>query len=173
MATKSELNSATPPQLRSTIPSTLVILPPSPSAPYRWLGSNPVRLYAIGVIVQVGNDRYRFVRSIGRKVAFATLILAFLTGFTTNSLAQKSEKSTRKVISTVKPAYPQTLKNLHIEGLVRLKATVLPNGTVSDIQVIGGNPILVESAVKALKNWKYAPAPSQTEEEVVLNFFDR
>lgn len=121
----------------------------------------------------VRSYRSRFVRSIGRKVAFATVTLALLTGFATQSLAQKSEKSSRKVISTVKPAYPQTLKNLHIEGLVRLKATVLPNGSVSDIQVLGGNPILVESAIKALKNWKYAPAASQTEEEVVLNFFDR
>jgi TonB family protein len=87
--------------------------------------------------------------------------------------AQKADRPSRKVISTVKPGYPQTLKNLHIEGLVRLKATVLANGSVGDIQVIGGNPILVENAVKAVKNWKYAPASSQTEEEVVLNFFDR
>jgi len=94
-------------------------------------------------------------------------------GFTPSMCAQKADKPTRKVISTVKPSYPQTLKSLHIEGLVRLKATVLPNGSVADIQVIGGNPILVENAVKAVKNWKYAAAPSQTEEEVVLNFFDR
>ncbi len=73
----------------------------------------------------------------------------------------------------MKPAYPQTLRNLHIEGLVRLKVAVAANGTVSEIKIIGGNPILVESGVKAVKNWKYAPAPSQTEEDVVLNFFDR
>ena len=87
--------------------------------------------------------------------------------------AQTAEKSTRKVISTVKPAYPQTLRNLHIEGLVRLKVVVAANGTVGEIKIIGGNPILVESGMKAVKNWKYAPAPSPTEEEVVLNFFDR
>jgi TonB family protein len=87
-------------------------------------------------------------------------------------LAQNSDKPGRKVISTVKPGYPQTLKDLHIEGLVRLKVTVLPNGSVGNIQVIGGNPILVENAIKAVKNWKYAAAPSQTEEPIVLNFFD-
>jgi TonB family protein len=101
------------------------------------------------------------------------LALVVFTGFDGRSLAQKSDKPARKVIYTVKPAYPQTLRNLHIEGLVRLKATVLPNGTVESIEVIGGNPILVENAVKAVKNWKYAPAPAQTDEEVVLNFFDR
>lgn len=72
-----------------------------------------------------------------------------------------------------KPAYPQTLKDLHIEGLVRLKATVSPDGSVGNIEVIGGNPILVENAVKAVKAWKYAPAPSPSEEVVVLNFSDR
>jgi len=88
-------------------------------------------------------------------------------------LAQRAEPGSRKVISQIKPAYPQTLKNLHIEGLVRLTVIVLPNGTVSDVAVRGGNPILVESAIKAVKSWKYAPASSQTEEPLVLNFNDR
>ncbi len=88
-------------------------------------------------------------------------------------LAQKSPRVARKVISEVKPAYPATLKNLHIEGLVRLTVTVLPNGNVANINVRGGNPILVENALKAVKNWKYAPGFSQTEEEVILNFSDR
>jgi TonB family protein len=105
--------------------------------------------------------------------AILAILLGIILGLAPSVLAQSSEKPGRKVISVVKPGYPQTLKDLHIEGLVRLKATVLPNGSVANIQVIGGNPILVENALKAVKNWKYAPAPSQTEEPVVLNFFDR
>jgi len=104
--------------------------------------------------------------------ATLALLLGIILSLAPSVLAQSSEKPGRKVISVVKPGYPQTLKDLHIEGLVRLKATVLPNGSVANIQVIGGNPILVENAIKAVKNWKYAPAPSQTEEPVVLNFFD-
>jgi TonB family protein len=118
--------------------------------------------------------RTRFARKFtGRGVsATVALLLGMALAFAPCVLAQKAEKPTRKVLSTVKPSYPQTLKNLHIEGLVRLKATVLPNGSVGDIQVLGGNPILVENAVKAVKGWKYVAAPSQTEEPVVLNFFD-
>jgi TonB family protein len=101
------------------------------------------------------------------------LALCLTAGFVPAGLAQKTAKVARKVVTEVKPAYPVTLKNLHIEGLVRLVVTVLPNGNVADINVRGGNPILVENAVKAVKNWKYAPGPSQTEEEVVLNFGDR
>jgi TonB family protein len=111
--------------------------------------------------------------SIKRIFASVTLALCLTAWFVPASLAQKTTRVSRKVVSEVKPAYPATLKNLHIEGLVRLTVTVLPNGSVADISVRGGNPILVENAVKAVKSWKYAPALSQTEEEVVLNFSDR
>lgn len=108
-----------------------------------------------------------------RILASTTLLLCLIAGFAPAVLAQKTAKAARKVVSEVKPAYPATLKNLHIEGLVRLTVTVLPSGNVAKITVRGGNPILVENAVKAVKDWKYAPGFSQTEEEVVLNFSDR
>jgi len=96
------------------------------------------------------------------------LVLCLTAAFVPASRAQKT--SGRKVLSDVKPFYPPTLKNMHIEGLVRLTAIVLPNGSVVAVEVKGGNPILVENAVKAVKAWRYAPGPNQTEEEVVLNF---
>lgn len=118
----------------------------------------------------VSNYRYRFAKSLVRKVAFATFTLALLTGFAARSLAQNSDKPNRKVTSKVMPVYPQALKSLRIEGVVRLKVSVLANGTVANVEIIGGNPILAENAVKAAKYWKYAVAPAQTEEEVVLTF---
>ncbi|MGA8274445.1 MAG: energy transducer TonB, partial [Candidatus Sulfotelmatobacter sp.] len=69
--------------------------------------------------------------------ATAAVVLCFAMGFAPALLAQKASKSDRKVVSMVKPAYPQTLKNLHIEGLVRLTVTVLPNGAVTDVEVRG------------------------------------
>ncbi len=90
--------------------------------------------------------------------------------FVPAALAQRSSKSARKVISEAQPVYPQTLKSMHIEGLVRLTAIVLPNGSVAAVEVKGGNPILVENAVKAVKNWRFAPGPNQSDEEVVVSF---
>ena len=125
----------------------------------------------------MSNDRFGFQSASSIEKGLGSTALALVLCLTTvlapGLLAQKSEPGTRKVISQVKPAYPQTLKSLHIEGLVRLTVIVLPNGNVSDVAVRGGNPILVESAIKAVKNWKYAPAASQTEEPLVLNFNDR
>ena len=104
------------------------------------------------------------------KLAVLSLALALTVGLTSPSFAQKPLKSNRKVVSYVKPAYPPVLRSMHIEGQVRLTAVVLPNGSVAAIEVHGGNPILVENAIKAVKTWKYAPGPAQTEEDVILDF---
>ena len=53
---------------------------------------------------------------------------------------------------------------LGIGGTVRLNAKVLANGTVADVQIMGGNPILADSAAKAVKTWKYAAAASSSTE---------
>jgi TonB family protein len=53
---------------------------------------------------------------------------------------------------------------------VRLTVTVLPNGDVAKVDILGGNPIFVASAINAVRKWKYAPAASQTKEEVQINF---
>lgn len=99
-----------------------------------------------------------------------TLTLCFMGGFRPALLAQKPSKSDRKVLVSVKPEYSDLLRHAQIGGLVRLKATVSPEGKVSNVNVVGGNPILAESAVKAVMSWKYAPAPAQTIEEISISF---
>ena len=103
--------------------------------------------------------------SVGLAIALLFAVCTALPAF-----AEKPPGVVRKVVTYVKPEYPSMLKSMHIEGMVRLTAVVLPNGNVAAIQVRGGNPILVENAIRAVKTWKYAPGPAQTEEEVVLDF---
>src|SRR6267154_53857 len=101
-------------------------------------------------------------------VTVAAAILTLLGGsrLIPNLFAQNKLKPGREVIHTVKPDYPAIVKNARIGGTVRLNAVVLPSGTVARVQIVGGNPILAESTAKAVMNWKYAPASSQTSEEV-------
>jgi TonB family protein len=104
-------------------------------------------------------------------VAAAILVLLGSSlGLIPNLSAQNRPKPSRQVIGAVKPDYPEILKNARIGGTVRLNATVLPTGTVARVQIMGGNPILAERAAKAIMKWKYAPASSQTNEEVLINF---
>jgi len=76
----------------------------------------------------------------------------------------------RKVLLMVQPEYPDVLKNGHFEGQVRLQATVTPGGSVSKVEIKGGNPMLSQYASQAVMRWKYAPGTVQTVEDVVFNF---
>jgi len=61
----------------------------------------------------------------------------------------------RKVVTRVEPEYPDTLKRLYIGGVVRVEIVVSSSGSVQTTELLGGNPILGQSAMKAIKQWKY------------------
>jgi TonB family protein len=106
------------------------------------------------------------------------LIVVFILLLTTVLLsslpvaAQSSEQNSpdRKVITRVEPEYPDALKRLYIGGVVRLEVLVAPNGTVKSTKLLGGSPILGQSTMKAVKQWKYAPAPTEESLTVRLEF---
>jgi TonB family protein len=78
--------------------------------------------------------------------------------------------SERKVIARAEPIYPPTLERLYIGGVVRLQVEIAANGTVESAQLIGGNPILGQAAIAAVKKWKYAPAKTKTKTVERLEF---
>jgi len=76
----------------------------------------------------------------------------------------------RTLVTRVEPEYPETLQRLQIGGIVRLSVTISPKGTVENVALLGGNPILAEAATKAVKQWVYTPGPSRTTLEVSIPF---
>lgn len=86
------------------------------------------------------------------------------------SMAAQAQDSARKVVKKVPVAYPSILKSKGIGGVVRLKVFVKPDGTVRDSEVLGGNPILAESAQKSVMQWKFSPASSETALELSVTF---
>jgi len=59
---------------------------------------------------------------------------------------------------------------MQISGTVRVEAVVAPNGRLKLTQVLGGHPLLAKAAVDAIEKWKWAPAPQETKELIILNF---
>jgi TonB family protein len=76
----------------------------------------------------------------------------------------------RKVIKRIDPDYPDALKRLYIGGVVRVEVQVAPNGTVKSTKLLGGSPILGQSTMKAVMQWKYAPAASEETLTVKVEF---
>lgn len=115
-------------------------------------------------------SRLRNVKAIGVGCLIALCLLSAASIRVSAQNAEPSPKAKRKVLISVQPQYPAVLREGRFEGQVRIAATVLANGNVSKVETLGGNPMLSQFAEAAVKNWKYAPGPAQTVEEVVFNF---
>lgn len=62
-----------------------------------------------------------------------------------------------QLVHRVPPVYPAQARLLRQEGRVILAATVTEDGSVRDVTVVEGSPVLVSSAVDAVKHWRYKP----------------
>ncbi|MBN2318697.1 MAG: TonB family protein [Acidobacteria bacterium] len=62
-----------------------------------------------------------------------------------------------KLIHKVDPEYPELARRARVKGKVNLAVTVTEEGYVSNVEVIGGHPMLRDAAEKAVKQWKYEP----------------
>lgn len=55
----------------------------------------------------------------------------------------------------VQPVYPQEAKDKRIAGTVRLHVIIREDGSVGQIELISGHPLLAKSAIEAVRQWKY------------------
>jgi len=62
-----------------------------------------------------------------------------------------------KLIRQPRPVYPLLARQARISGVVRLSAVILKNGTIQELEVISGHPLLVPAALEAVKQWVYQP----------------
>jgi TonB family protein len=108
----------------------------------------------------------------GHRLLTFILVLLITTNVVSAQESQPSEHA-RPVVRHVAPIYPELARRSQITGLVRLRATIAPNGSVKAIEPVGGNPLLLKAAQDAVTNWKYAPAPTETQELIELRFSPR
>lgn len=81
-----------------------------------------------------------------------------------------ADRPQRTIVQRVEPEYPEIAKNLNLHGTVKLRIWIKPDGTVRRLEYIGGHPLLAESALKAVKNWKYSVADKETTTVLELKF---
>jgi TonB family protein len=75
----------------------------------------------------------------------------------------------------VDPVYPPDAQQKHVEGTVKLHATIGIDGLVKDLQPLSGPPSLVPAALAAVRAWRYNPTllngqPIETQEDISLVF---
>jgi len=79
------------------------------------------------------------------------------------------------LLKKVQPMYPQNAMAMHVEGAVELMATISKTGTIANLKVLSGPPLLTRAASDAVKQWKYAPyllngEPVEIQTQITVNF---
>jgi protein TonB len=80
-----------------------------------------------------------------------------------------------KLVRQPRPVYPPLAKQARISGVVKLSAIISKDGTIQHLEVISGHPLLVPSALEAVKQWVYQPTllngePVEVQTQIDVNF---
>lgn len=100
----------------------------------------------------------------------AIVLTAILGLFLGTARAEQPRQDDRQVVSRVLPPYPELARKMHLRGVVRIQALVLPNGRVKSTVVVGGSPVLAKAGADAVEKWKWEAAPQESKELIELNF---
>ena len=94
----------------------------------------------------------------------ALLLMITTLGWNRPALPQDE----RKIKSSVQPRYPELARQNNLYGSARLQVRIARDGTVKEIKVLGGSPLLVQASIEAVKQWRYEPA--SVESNIILKF---
>lgn len=62
-----------------------------------------------------------------------------------------------RLIRQPSPIYPMLAKQARVQGVVTLHAIIAKDGTIQELKVVSGHPLLVPAALEAVKQWLYEP----------------
>jgi protein TonB len=79
------------------------------------------------------------------------------------------------VLHKVQPVYPPLARTARVQGSVVLAAVIGKDGTIQNLHVISGHPLLTQAALDAVKQWRYRPyilngEPVEVDTQVTVNF---
>ena len=61
------------------------------------------------------------------------------------------------LMQRVEPVYPTLARQLGRAGRVELRAVIATDGTIQSLQVVSGDPLFYQSALDAVRQWRYRP----------------
>ena len=79
------------------------------------------------------------------------------------------------LLRKVTPTYPPLARQARIQGVVILQAVISKTGTIENLHMVQGHPMLAPAAIEAVKQWRYKPyylngEPVEVETVITVNF---
>jgi TonB family protein len=102
---------------------------------------------------------------------FITAAAASLLTLSIASGQQASvEEGKRKTKTRTNPQYSDLARRMGLGGKVKIEIVISPDGHVKSSRAIGGHPVLVQSCLDAVRDWKFEPAPDETTQILEFDF---
>ena len=107
-----------------------------------------------------------------RRVWISVFLLLVCTGLLISSASSGAQQSlsTRRLLLRTAPAYPEIARSMALQGAVRVDALVAPDGSVKDVAIKGGHPVLAQAAANAVRHWKWEASARESHEVVEVKF---
>jgi protein TonB len=102
-------------------------------------------------------------------------VLPTLPPTRSNRTIRLSHISEGNLVRKVQPVYPALARNARIQGMVVLEATISKQGSIENLRLLSGHPMLAPSAIDAVRQWRYKPyilngEPVEVETQITVNF---
>jgi TonB family protein len=62
-----------------------------------------------------------------------------------------------RIVNKVQPVYPAAARRARIQGVVRLHVIIGKDGSITQLEVVSGHPLLQQAALDAVRQWIYQP----------------
>ena len=110
------------------------------------------------------------LRSSSPVLCGVAVMALFLSVATPSSVMAQESSTNRRLIEKIDPAYPALAKRNGIVGAVKLRVLIAPDGRAKTVEILGGNPVLAETARDSVRKWKWASGERDTNEVVEVKF---
>jgi periplasmic protein TonB len=79
------------------------------------------------------------------------------------------------LVRQVQPVYPPLARQARIQGAVLLQAIIGKDGSIENLRLVSGHPMLAPAAIQAVRQWRYRPytlnrQPVEVQTEITVNF---
>jgi TonB family protein len=89
----------------------------------------------------------------------ATFVLAAAIASAQQTVGDEGK---RKIKFRTNPQFTELARRMNLSGKVKIEVVIAPDGHVKSARTVGGHPVLVQSCLDAVKEWKFESAPEES-----------
>ena len=109
------------------------------------------------------------IQALNRVLAVGLLLIGGWIA-TSAPLAWGQEEINPKAKSKVAPVYPELARRMNLSGVVKVMITVAANGSIKEVKLMGGHPVLASAVLDAVKKWRFEAGLGESTAVVEFRF---